>query len=213
MLYAKPPPSPSSDALRQGVSGRTRPASARQAADGPRRTGDRATPTRPARSRLARPAARAAPNRDVSVFPDIGTGHDREDLFFREDLAYLFDSNPSPGKKSSRSPDRTKSGVPPVGHGQPQRSPWRAAAFARQHQDEGGGRIAPGGKRDHGGEPPATCTRAQGDATHPSHTRTATPLIGFLSLPSPQHQGARPLTPTPAPGTSGCEPRPREPVR
>jgi hypothetical protein len=35
------------------------------------------------------------------------------------------------------------------------------------------------GKRDHGGEPPATRTRGPTPAAHPSHARTAAALIGF----------------------------------
>jgi hypothetical protein len=116
-----------------------------------------------ARHRAARtspPAARAAPNQDISGLPVIGGRHDHEDLFFHEDLAYLFDSNPSPGKKSSRSSDRTKSGMSPLGCRPHQWPHQQAGAAARQRPDKDhdtrtqdhGGKWDHGRTQDHGGK-------------------------------------------------------------
>jgi hypothetical protein len=140
-----------------------------------------------ARHRAARtspPAARAAPNQDISGLPVIGGRHDHEDLFFHEDLAYLFDSNPSPGKKSSRSSDRTKSGMSPLGCRPHQWPHQQAGAAARQRPDKDhdtrtqdhGGKWDHGRTQDHGGkwdhDEKLPATRARAPAQSPTHPKT-----------------------------------------
>jgi hypothetical protein len=115
---SKRPPDPPPALSRNGHP-TPRPALSRNGHPNPRPALSRNAPPgpRPALPRNGHPNPRpCCSNRDISVLPDTGPLHDREDFIFREDLVHLFDSNPSPGKKSSRSSDGTKSGMPPVGH-------------------------------------------------------------------------------------------------
>jgi hypothetical protein len=149
---------------------------------------------------LARRSAARPPNRGMSGLPDIGAAHDREDYFFREDFLYLFDGKLTPEKKSSRSPDRTKTGIPPAGHRPHQRPRRQPGAAARQHPD-----------RHHGGKP-AGRPHPRADPRHsPQPEDDSNPLIGFLLLPSRPHQGRVRSSPRPAPSTNGCDPAPAHP--
>jgi hypothetical protein len=77
----------------------------------------------------------------------------------------------------------------------------RPAAPARHHP-------GPAPRR----ETPATRTRAQTPATHPSQRTTATPLIGFLPLTSPPHQGRVRSVDRPHLAQTDANPPPRTPA-